>query len=141
MAHDPASLAAVCEPVLDRRFAGWQALWLFGSYGTEYAGSGSDIDLALLLPPGRSADPVRWRECLQELEETLHSEVDLVDLRHAPMTFRNEILEAARPLAIRDAFAAGEFETLTISLWQKLNEERKGILADIQTSGRILNHG
>ena len=41
----------------------------------------------------------------------------------------------------RNERAIAEFEMLSLSFWQKLNEERAGILSDIARTGSVLSHG
>lgn len=139
MAPDLPTLERISLPLLDRHLPGWQALWLFGSCARGDALPGSDVDLAVLCPDviGKPA----LETCRRALEANLHRDVDLIDLRAQPATFQNEILSGAVRLGAPSPLAADQFETLTLSLWQKLNEERRGILADVLESGRVFANG
>lgn len=117
-----------------------QAVYLFGSFGTEDETAASDVDIAILLPPDRvkSVKPIKLFEVRCELEEVLRRDVDLVNLRDVNTVFRHEVLKEVRRIYCADTYAADVFEMLTMSFYQKLNEERAGILDEIATSGRIL---
>lgn len=109
-----------------------QAIYLFGSYGTEHVWPSSDVDIALLFAP-MEAKPIgalSMSELRFSLERLLHRDVDLVNLRLASTVFQKEVIIAERRVYCADAYAAAEFEMLVFSFYQKLNEERAGILAD-----------
>ncbi len=53
--------------------------------------------------------------------------------------FQKEIVMADRRIYCADEYAAEEFEMLTISKYQKLNEERAGIISEALKSGRFYN--
>ena len=116
-----------------------QAIYLFGSFNTPNERSDSDIDLALLLPPAQamSIGSLASSELWNALENHLHRSVDLVNLRKAPVVFQNEIVMAGRLLYGACQYAVDEFEMLVLSFYQKLNEERAGILADGLRSGKF----
>jgi predicted nucleotidyltransferase len=127
--------------ILVRAFPDVQAVYLFGSSGTADETVSSDVDIAILLPPneaksltGRILFDVRCA-----LENVLRRDVDLVNVREANMVFRNEVVKDVRRIYCADTYAADVFEMLTMSFYQKLNEERSDILAEIAASGRILD--
>ena len=74
-----------------------ELLVYFGSYGTKFYNSESDIDIAFL-----SADHLSIQEKLELLEDLIHyhkkSEIDLVDLRTADPVLRYEIAVNGRVL-------------------------------------------
>lgn len=114
-----------------------QAIYLFGSYGTEHQRPDSDVDIALLLPPERAkkVGHLLLSELDLALQQALHRDIDLINLRLAPTVLRKEILEADRRLFCADTYAADEFEMLTLSFYQKLNEERADIITEGLRSG------
>jgi predicted nucleotidyltransferase len=118
-----------------------QAIWLFGSLVAGTHRPDSDIDLAVLLPPGRRPDAFDLFQLRRELAELAGREVDLVPLREAAVAFSNEIVSSGARIWEGSAKAAAEFEMHTLSLWQKLNEERAGILEDVLATGRVLDRG
>jgi hypothetical protein len=68
--------------------------------------------------------------------ETLRRPVDLLNAREVSTVFQKEIIESGRRLHGADDDAVAEFEMLTLSHYQKLNEERRAILDSFQESGR-----
>ncbi len=112
---------------------------MFGSYGTDQAWADSDVDIAVLLPHEKSpkAGSLVMSDLRFELERLLGRGVDLINLRQVPTVLQKEIVMADRRIEQADEYAADEFEMLTFSYYQKLNEERREILEDVLASGRI----
>lgn len=116
-----------------------QAIYLFGSWGTADEWPDSDVDIAVLLPPrqARRVDFWRWNALAADLATILGKKVDLLNLRRVSTVFQKEVVMADRRIFTADAYAAEEFEMLTLSYYQKLNEERAEILAEGLRSGRF----
>lgn len=131
-----ADTVAKILPAVTRAFPEAQAVYLFGSFGTPEEHPKSDLDLAVLLPPGGRLGARRW-PLLDDLETTLGRRVDLVSLREVDTVLSKEVISADRRVACFDPFAADEFEMLTLSYYQKLNEERREIIADALATGRF----
>lgn len=125
--------------ILLQAYPNAQAIYLFGSYGTADEAAGSDVDIAVLLPPAeaKNADAIAMHHTRTALELALRKDVDLINLRQVSTVFRKEIIMADRRIYCADAYAADEFEMLTLSYYQKLNEERREILAEGLRSGRF----
>lgn len=115
-----------------------QAIYLFGSYGTADEWPDSDVDIALLLPPAKAktAGSLAMGEPRFELEALLGKTVDLINVRQVSTVFQKEIIFAGRRIYTGDEYAAEEFEMLTLSFYQKLNEERREILDEFWRTGR-----
>jgi hypothetical protein len=77
-------------------------------------------------------------DCRDALENVLKRTVDLINLRTAHTVFQNEIIQQGRIIYQQNERAVDEFEMQVMSSYQKLNEERAGILEDILETGRIL---
>ena len=118
-----------------------QGIWLFGSMAAGDATRESDIDIAILLPPGTPGPSQADHSLRLDLAQVAGRDVDLVRLRDLNTVFANEIVSHGHRIWEGDPRAMAEFEMNTLSLWQKLNQERAGILEDILTGGRILAHG
>lgn len=114
-----------------------QAVYLFGSFGTESERSDSDVDLALLLPVG-ARDSLAASALAGALAQTLGREVDLINIRAANTVFQKEIVMSDRRIYCADPAAADEFEMMVISSYQKLNEERREIIEDGLAEGRFV---
>lgn len=117
-----------------------QAIYLFGSHGTEDEWPDSDVDIALLLPPRRATETeyLPMSDLCFELMALLKKQVDLVNLRRVPTVLQKEIVVSDRRIYHADAYAADEFEMLTLSYYQKLNEERAEIVRDALVVGRFI---
>ena len=118
-----------------------QAVYLFGSYGTEYERPDSDVDIALLFDVHQAGiiKDLLFSECSMTLAADLKKDVDLMNLRRVNTVLQHEIVQGGRVILIQDEYAKDLFEMLVLSAYQKLNEERAEILQEIQRSGRILN--
>ncbi|MBN2701721.1 MAG: nucleotidyltransferase domain-containing protein [Methylothermaceae bacterium] len=120
-------------------FPATQAIYLFGSWGTENEWPDSDVDIAVLLPPetAQKAGSLALSELRYALERLLDRNVDLINLRRVSTVFQKEIVMADRRIFCGNRYAADEFEMLVLSLYQKLNQERAEVLADGLRSGRF----
>ncbi|HDQ13233.1 MAG TPA: nucleotidyltransferase domain-containing protein [Sediminispirochaeta sp.] len=129
---DSQLLSAFTDTIL-RRFPESQALYLFGSAATGQTREGSDLDVAVLLPPARAsqADLELYRQLRPELEEIRRRPVDLINLRRVSVVFKKEIITTGVRFYTGDADATDEFEMLSISYYQKLNDERREILQEV----------
>ncbi|MGH8564122.1 MAG: type VII toxin-antitoxin system MntA family adenylyltransferase antitoxin [Gammaproteobacteria bacterium] len=118
-----------------------QAIYLFGSYGTENAWPDSDVDIALLLPPeqAKASRMLAMSPLCCDLGSLLEKSVDLINLREVSTVFQQEIIAADRRIHTGNPYAANEFEMLVLSFYQKLSQERAEILAEGSRSGRFYN--
>ncbi|MDP2992368.1 MAG: nucleotidyltransferase domain-containing protein [Deltaproteobacteria bacterium] len=118
-----------------------EAIYIFGTYGTSDEQKGSDADIALLFPHDRAKliKNLVVSECRYALEEILKRDVDIINLRMVNTVFQHEIVQEGRIIYQQDENAVDHFEMSVISSYQKLNEERAGIIQEIFESGRILN--
>ena len=116
-----------------------QAVYLFGSYGTEYVRPDSDVDIALLLPHARSKElgSLALDPCVSALADLFNRPMDLINLRSVDTVFQIRIIETGRLLYGDGAPETSRFEMLTLSFYQKLNEERADIIEDIIRTGRV----
>jgi predicted nucleotidyltransferase len=112
-----------------------QAVYLFGSRVQEAATNRSDWDFAFLSRSGLFSLAL-W-DLKTDLEAVLNVDIDLIDLYKANTVLQMQVLEKGHLLWQADPTKVAEFEYLTMSFYQKLNDERKLILADIQTRGSV----
>jgi predicted nucleotidyltransferase len=129
----------IIETIL-KHYPDVQAIYLFGSYGTADEWPDSDVDIALLLPPHRAkeAKSLAMSDLCHELIDLLNKEVDLINLRRVPTVLQKEIIASGRGIYHANEYSASEFEMLTLSYYQKLNEERAEIIRDALATGRII---
>ncbi len=118
-----------------------QGIYLFGSCMTEDEWPESDIDIALLLPPfeAKLERSLAISDCAFELSRAFDKNVDLLNARTVSTVFQKEIVTKGRLLFCSDRYAVDEFEMLTLSYYQKLNEERSGIIEAALADGRFYN--
>jgi len=115
-----------------------QAIYLFGSYGTEDEWPDTDVDLAVLFPPvaAKRIGSLALSDLHFTLERLLKKDVDLINVRQVPTVFQKEIVMADRRIYCADEYAADEFEMLVLSFYQKLNQERREILDEFLKTKR-----
>ncbi len=75
--------------------------------------------------------------CREELECLTGRSVDLINLRETNTVLQNEIITEGRLIYLSDESGKDAFEMNVMSAYQKLNEERAGILEEIESSGKV----
>lgn len=118
-----------------QHFGDTQAVYLFGSQASGAARPDSDLDLAILAPGPLDAEALFT--LAGELAGIVKLQVDLVDLRAASTVMRSQIIANSRRIFCSDPVMCTRFEDLAFSSYARLNEERSGILQDIQARGRV----
>jgi predicted nucleotidyltransferase len=128
--------AIIVRDVL-RHYPSVQAIYLFGSFGTADERPDSDVDIALLLPPDEAeqAGLLALSDLQLHLSAALGRDVDLLNARLVSTVFQMAIIYG-KLIYCADRYAVDEFEMLTMSYYQKLNEERAEILAEFRRTGR-----
>lgn len=122
-------------PGLADTVSGLIAVYQFGS--TTQGGEHADSDLDLAILARRPLDNLdRW-ELQEDLAVQLRRDVDLVDLRAASTVMQVQVLSRGTVLGEWDRTARQRFEMQVYSAYALLNEERGGILDDVQTRGTI----
>ncbi len=114
---------------------GLKAIYLFGSRAKGEAGPDSDYDIAILT--NKPQKKCLCFELSQELGNLLGADVDLIDLGLASTVFRSQILSNSERLYSDNSFEVDNFEAFVYSDYARLNEERFGILKDIEKSGQV----
>lgn len=122
-----------------RHYPDVQAIYRFGSAGTEHERTDSDLDIALLLPPHSAQRAgMALGDLHLALEDALCRDVDLINLRLAPAVLQAQIVVTGTRIFCTAPLLADEFELLVLALYQKLNQERAGIIAEGLRSGSFL---
>lgn len=112
-----------------------EAILLFGSYARGTQNAESDIDIAI--KPNRKISKKEMFEIRLELEETIKSDVDLINLDYINDDFRYEILMNGKILYCKEQL---KFELYKLDMCQQyfdLNESRKTIIERIKNGGKI----
>lgn len=124
-----------CMRTIKQEFPSVVGIWLFGSIAAENSTSESDIDLAILLP--EKADAVKLWQCAQNIASTVNQDTDLVDLLEASTVFRAQVVQNGKRIYAADKFKCDMFETQALSSYLRFNEERKELLDDIKSRGKV----
>jgi uncharacterized protein len=112
-------------------------LYLFGSHGTPRERRDSDVDIGVLSKQPLSAKALE--NASEKLASALGKDIDLVDLRQAPLSLRSVIVGEGDCLISRDESLRDTFEMYTLSDYARLNEERAPIIKAIRSE--VLGHG
>lgn len=136
MAH--AEQGDIILKIILKHYPEAQAVYLFGTWGTVDEWPDSDVDIAVLFPPAQARlyPNLMLTPCHDALAGSLGKPVDLLNIREVPTVFQKEIIQYGCRLYLGDENACAEFEMLTLSFYQKLNEERQAILDEFNQTGR-----
>lgn len=120
------------DAVLARLPDAW-AIYVYGSFARGEDWPSSDLDVAVLLPPGRRiTDPL---QVINEVALLVHREVDLIDLRQAGDVLRREVLESGRALYQSDPERVLAWEASALTRYGHYRAEVRGILEDFRSTG------
>lgn len=127
----------ICAVVF-KHYPAVQAVYLFGSMATGEERPDSDADIGLLLPiaEAKKKGALLLSPCAFELADQLRRDVDLLNLRQVSTVMQHQVVSYGKLLHMGDEYAKDEFEMLTLSFYQKLNEERAEILKDFYQTKR-----
>jgi len=101
-----------------QRCEGLLAFYLFGSYLTPFFTSLSDLDFALLPLPGVVLSRGKETEILLECSRIVGSEdVELVNLRTAPLVLTIKVLQEGKLLFCRNGELLADFVERAIKLY------------------------
>lgn len=113
------------------------AIYLFGSRADGTFNPGSDFNLGILLPHDKPINDLALFNLQQDLSASLNHDVDLIYLNNATLVMQFQITSNGVLLFEKDRAQVLKFETLVFSMYQRFNEERKAILEEIESSGKI----
>lgn len=134
LALDPARALNVVRQCMPGTMPELLAVYLFGSHAQGNHGPDSDVDLALLV--AGKAEPVALWHMGQAIASQLNRDVDLLDLRAASTVMQYQIIYYGQRLWARDDQAA-LYESFILSEKTALDTFRAGIVADVETRGRV----
>jgi predicted nucleotidyltransferase len=119
-------LAKACAVLAARLPSAW-AIYAYGSVARGDEGPASDLDLAVLLPPGQTI-PDRLA-LTAEVARQVGRDVDIVDLRQANLDLVHELLRDGRQLRVTRADDVLGWEAERMSDYADFNPRRAEILA------------
>lgn len=119
--------------ILREELPGLAAVIVFGSFGSEYERAESDLDLAILMEKHQDAtDSVFLWTLAQKIASKIGRDVEIINLRQASTVFAFQVLTSGTTVYCANDFALASFDTLIMSMYQRLQEERKEILDDYE---------
>lgn len=126
---------------IKKEFSSIQAIYLYGSYGDNSQRPESDVDIALLFPhdEAKKTGSLAFLDIRFSLEQELKHAVDLINLRIVSIVLQKEVITSGRCLYRIDQTIRDTYEMHVLSLFGKLNEERKEILQDFYRTNRAYN--
>jgi len=121
--------------ILRGKCKGLRAVYLYGSFGTKWERSDSDVDLAILLMRPLSVQQL-W-DLSSGLASRLGRDVDLIDLLSASVVMRFEAVEKGRCLYSDGSYEVREFESRVFSDYVRWNERRAPLIEAIRKRGHV----
>jgi predicted nucleotidyltransferase len=109
------------------------AIYVFGSFARGDEWPSSDLDLAVLLPPGERIGDLF--DVMSEVSTKVNRDVDLIDLRNASDVLRSEVLGEGHALFVSAPDAVLDWEASAISRQARHREEIRDILLDFRRTG------
>ena len=133
----PEQTAAIVR-ILTEAYPELEAVYVYGTAAGDAMGKDSDVDIAALLPRrvAGSTGALAMSDARFRLEEALGRRVDLLNARIAPIVLQKEIIAGGICVQAWSQHAVEEFEMLVLSLYGKLNEERREIVAQFRETRR-----
>lgn len=124
----------VIEKILEK-FPDVIAIYLFGSYGTEFETPESDLDLAILRKD--TIDAVILWDLAQQIAIKIDRDVDLIDLTQASTILSFQIVDNGKRIYCKDKHRCDAFENMIDSEYLNFRQLRADLVKDIKQRGRI----
>jgi len=117
------------------RFPGAYGAYLFGSAASGQLRPESDLDVAILRVNPLSPDEVL--ELKSFISQKFRRDSDILDLYRVDSVTAAQVVTTGFEILILNPFKMAEFETMALSRYALLNEERREILKDIEATGTV----
>jgi predicted nucleotidyltransferase len=125
-----AELRKALVEVVRRGVPDIDAIYLFGSVARGRTRPGSDVDVALLLPPGQKLSPDEFLATMAELEGLTHMAVDLSVLNtQTQLVHAKEVVTTGVCLFARSQERIRVFEMQVLSQYARFLEDRAPVEA------------
>ncbi|OGV25588.1 MAG: hypothetical protein A3F18_08275 [Legionellales bacterium RIFCSPHIGHO2_12_FULL_37_14] len=125
------TIASICK----QDIKDLQGVYLFGSYANDYATPKSDVDIAILCR--KRLTPKLKNKLIMKLEDSLHMNIDLIELRFANTILQEEILLTAKRIATFDKKMCELFEDYVYCSAMDFREFRKPHIMEIIARGSV----
>lgn len=109
------------------------AIYVYGSVARGDDHPGSDLDVAVLLPPGEKIEDIL--SLMNQLALLAKREVDVVDLRQSGDILRREVLADGIALHLGRPAEVLAWEAQAMSRYAQHRESISGIMEDFRRSG------
>ncbi len=103
-------------------------IYLFGSQADGSVHDGSDYDIAFLTKVPDKFGAVFLFDLGNKLASALSVEVDLVDIYAVSLDLRFEIVTKGKRIYCGDKTACDTFDMISISMYQRFEEERRPVV-------------
>ena len=120
---------------IQKEFPNALGAYLFGSAASQSMREESDIDIAILQTD--ELLPKQVLELKSFVSQTFRRDCDIVDLIRADTVTAAQIVTTSIEILAVSPINMAEFETMALSRYALLNEERAQILRDIEQTGSI----
>lgn len=109
------------------------AIYVYGSFARGEEWPASDLDIAVLLPPGQ--DIPDFLGLMGEIALRTNRDADVVNLRHVGDVLRREVLADGRILYVSKPDSVLEWEASAMTYYARHREEIRDILEDFRDTG------
>ena len=120
---------------ISKRFPGAYGAYLFGSAASGQLRPESDLDVAILRVNPLSPDEVL--ELKSFISQKFRRDSDILDLYRVDSVTAAQVVTTGFEILSLNPFKMAEFETMALSRYALLNEERREILKDIEATGTV----
>lgn len=133
MSLTPFSPSTPIADVLRHALPGIMAAYVYGSTARGDDRADSDMDIAILLPPGRHlTDPLTLAA---KLHDATGRPVDITDLRHAGDVLRMQVLREGKQFINSQPDQVLAWEAYAMNAYAQHRAAIHGILQDFQDTG------
>jgi len=134
--NDMTSIRQAVESAIRQTGLQMIAVYLHGSYGTEYMRADSDIDFAFLSERPLAFDESMTFSAALQMADRKYA-LDIADLRRCDTVFVAQVVDSGTRIYTNDETAAQRFEMTALAKYARLNEERAEILSTIRQRGQV----
>lgn len=103
------------------------AVYVFGSFGTPYFSSESDVDVAILFTRPQTPDHLSLMELKFQLERRTGMHIDLVCLNDASPVIGMQVLKKGKKIVDKNSTLTNEFFVRTVNFYADLKIIRRPI--------------
>lgn len=118
-------LAAACRELAEALPQAW-AIYAYGSFARGDDWPESDVDLAVLMPPGQGLSDRLG--LISRVSSRIGRDVDLADLRHSGLDLAAEVMKDGRALLVRQGGPTLQWEAQQLTDYADFQPRRAAIV-------------